>query len=121
MAPQKVMLSSSAQSWQQKRTTATQELIRRLLNTKKELSFKEKQKIISDYMQLLKNSNYDTIFRKEVLKSGLVGYNKILEAHLTGKRPMYRSSKWRKSAQGMEDQGLRHDQGLVPGSRRPAV
>ena len=107
MAPQRVMLSSSAQSWQQKRTTATQELMRRLLNTKKELSCKQKQKIISDYMQLLKNSNYNTIFRKEVLKSGLVGYNKILEAHLTGKRPIYRSSKWRKSSQGMEDQKLR--------------
>ena len=37
MAPNRVMLSNSAQSWQQKRTTATQELIRRLLNTRKQL------------------------------------------------------------------------------------
>ena len=78
------MLAESAQPWQQKRTTATQELIRRLLNTKKELKCSEKQKIISEFMQLLKNSNYDSKFRGEILKSGLKGYNKILEAHCAG-------------------------------------
>ena len=57
MAPNKVMLASSAQPWQQKRTTATQELIRRLLNTKKEMSCNHKQKILSEYMQLLKIQN----------------------------------------------------------------
>ena len=59
MAPNKVMLASSAQPWQQKRTTATQELIRRLLDTKKEISCSDKQKILSEYMQLMKNSEYD--------------------------------------------------------------
>ena len=73
MAPNKVMLASSAQPWQQKRTTATQELIRRLLNTKKEISCSDKQKILSEYMQLMKNSEYNTKFRIEVLKSGLAG------------------------------------------------
>ena len=58
-------------------------------------------------MQLLKNSDYNTTFRKEVLKSGLVGYNKILEADLTGRRPLYRSSEWRQSSLGMEDQKVR--------------
>ena len=107
MAPQRVMLSNSAQSWQQKRTTANQELIRRLINTKKELSCKLKQKIINNFMQLLKNSDYNTTLRKEVLKSGLVVYNKILQADLTGRRPIYRSSKWRQSSLGMEDQKVR--------------
>ena len=91
MAPNQVILAESAQPWQQKRTTATQELIRRLLNTRKELTCCKKQKIITEYMQLLKNSDYDATFRSEILKSGLKGYNKILEAHDTGTKPLYRS------------------------------
>jgi hypothetical protein len=35
-------------------------------------------------MQLLKYSEYDCRFRKEFLKSGLSGYNKLLEAHMEG-------------------------------------
>ena len=107
MAPNRVMLAESAQSWQQKRTTATQELIRRLLNTKKELNCRLKQTILNRYMELLKNSGYDEKFRKEILQSGIAGYNKILEADWSGKRPMYRSKAWRQSAQGMEDQKVR--------------
>ena len=78
MAPSRIMLADSAQPWKQKRTHATQELIRRLLNTKKELPCLEKQKTISEYMQLLKNSEYDATFRSEILKSGPKGYSKIL-------------------------------------------
>ena len=64
MAPSRVILASSALPWKQKRTALTQELIRRLLRTKKELSCKIKQEIISDFMQLLKNSGYCPSFRK---------------------------------------------------------
>ena len=107
MAPNQVILAESAQPWQQKRTTATQELIRRLLNTRKELTCCKKQKIITEYTQLLKNSDYDAIFRSDILKSGLKGYNKILEAHDTGTKPLYRSKEWRRSSQGMEDRKKR--------------
>ena len=53
----------------------------------------------------MKNSEYDTKFLIEVLKSGLAGYNIILEADMTGTRPLYISKAWRNSAQGqgMED------------------
>ena len=44
MAAKKVILSTSAQPWGQKRTTLTQELIRRLLNCSKELSCSAKRK-----------------------------------------------------------------------------
>ena len=80
MAPNRVMLANSAQLLRQKRMTATQEIIRRLLNTKRELSCSLKQRIISEYMQLLRNS---------------------------GKRPLYRDKKWRSSSQGLEDQKRR--------------
>ena len=42
-----------------------------------------------------------------MLKSGLTGYNRILEADLAGKKPMYRSREWKKTAQGMEHQRSR--------------
>ena len=73
MAPSRVMLASSAQPWGQKRTSLTQELIRRLLNCRKELSCKVKQKHLNKYMQMLKNSGYEAKFRAEVLRSGLAG------------------------------------------------
>ena len=44
---------------------------------------------------LLKNSGYDVKFRTEVLKSGLLGYNKILEAEKSGVRPLYRLKFWK--------------------------
>ena len=59
MAPSQVILASSAQPWGQKRTTLTQELIRRLLNCRKELSCSIKKKHPNRFMQLLKNSGYD--------------------------------------------------------------
>ena len=59
MVPEKVILSSSAQPWGQKRTTHTQEIIRRLLRTKKELKCSVKQQILGEYMQILKTSEYD--------------------------------------------------------------
>ena len=46
MAPKKTNLASSAQPWSQKITTFTQEVIRRLLRTKKELSCAMKQNIL---------------------------------------------------------------------------
>ena len=77
MAPSKVILELSAQPWGQKRTTLTLELIKRLLNCQKELGCEVKQKHLSRYMQLLANSGYNECFRAEVVKSGLVGYNRI--------------------------------------------
>ena len=57
-----------------------QELIRRLRNTRKEINYTRKQEILSEYMHMLKNSGYSVRFRKEIMLSGMHGYNKILEA-----------------------------------------
>ena len=59
MAPSVVILAFSAQPWGQKRTTLTQELIRRLLNCRKELNCSIKKKHPNRFMQLLKNSGYN--------------------------------------------------------------
>ena len=78
-APKTTILSCSANPLQEKRTAFTQEVIRRLLRTRKQQSCAKKQKILSDYMQILKISGYSTQFRKKILKSGIKGYYKILE------------------------------------------
>ena len=92
-----VIMASSAQPWGQKRTTLTQELIRRLLNCSKELDCQARRKHLNNFMQLLKNSGYDQSFRAEILKSGLQGYNKIVAADKEKRRPMYRTKQWKKS------------------------
>ena len=78
------IMASSAQPWGQKRTTLTQELIRRLLNCSKELSCEVRRRHLNNYMQLLKNSGYCEKFRAEVLRSGLLGYSKIVAAEKRG-------------------------------------
>ena len=107
MAPQRLLMAESAQPWQQKRTTWTQEVIRRMLRTRKQLSCQKKKLILSDCMQLMKNSGYQAKFRKEVLLAGLSGYGKILEADRAGTKPLYRSRDWRLSAPGLEDKKKR--------------
>ena len=37
------------------------------------------QKVLNEYMQVLKNSGYNSNFRREILKAGISGYQKILE------------------------------------------
>ena len=100
--PKRTILASSANPWQQKRTTLTQEMIRRLRNTRKEINCTRKQEIISEYMQMLKNSGYSARFRKEILLSGINGYNKILEADRSKQKPLYRPKDWKRSSRWMD-------------------
>ena len=100
--PKRTILASAANPWQQKRTTLTQECIRRLRNTRKQLSCERKQEILTDYMQMLKNSGYLVSFRREILASGINGYNKILEADRNKSKPLYRPKGWKRSARRME-------------------
>ena len=109
MTAKKVMLAASAQPWGQKRTTLTQELIRRLLNCSKALNCSTKRKHIDNFMQLLKNSGYSQKFRTEILMSGLKGYNKILKAERDGVRPMYRPKSWKESARWLEKRKKKND------------
>ena len=103
-APKQTILLSSANPWQQKRTAFTQEVIRRLLRTRKEQNCDKKQKILTNYMQILKNSGYDKGFRTEILRAGVKGYNKILQDAKNGLKPIYRTKEWRKSARRMDKQ-----------------
>ena len=104
MKPRLVISADSALPWQQKRTVLTQECIRRLLNTKKELNCTKKQGILNIFMQDLKNYGYCSKFRGEILNAGIHGYNKILEADRAGERPLYRRKGWNRAARWMEVQ-----------------
>ena len=101
-APKTTLHVTSVNPWQQKRTTFTQEVIRRLLRTRKYQKCTDKQKVLNEYMQVLKNSGYNSNFRREILKAGISGYQKILEDDRLGKKPLYRSKEWRSSARRME-------------------
>ena len=49
-------------------------------------------------MQLMKNSGYSEEFRAKVLRSGMMGYNKILGEDMAGRRPLYRPKSWAASS-----------------------
>ena len=101
-APQNVIHAESAHPWEQKRTAMTQEVVRILLNCRRELNCTIKQQHLSNLIQRMKNSGQNEIFWSEVLKAGLQGYNKILEADNIGSKPIYRSKEWKCAAIGLE-------------------
>ena len=43
---------------------------------------------------MLKNLGYNSMFRREILKAGISGYQNILEADRLGVKPQYRSKEW---------------------------
>ena len=95
MSSKFVLMKDSAAPLSQKRTVLTQEGIRRLKNCKLELKWEQKAKHLSDFMQKMKNSGYDEIFRLEVLKSSINGHEKIVEEHINGSKPIYRNKEWK--------------------------
>ena len=61
----RLVLASSALSWSKKRTILTQEGLRRLRNTKKELGQEVQIKYLNLCMLNLKKSGYDKKFRRK--------------------------------------------------------
>ena len=90
----RVILASSALSFNKKRTILTQEGLRRLRNTKKELGQEVQKNHLNKFMLKLKCSGYDQKFRSEVLESILNAYEKMLESDKIGVKPLYRSRDW---------------------------
>ena len=95
MSSKFVIMRNSAAPLNQKRTVLTQEGIRRLKNCKIELEWGQKAQHLSNLMQKMKNSGYDEKFWLEVLKSSINGYEKILEDHKSGSKPIYRNKDWK--------------------------
>ena len=88
------MLKSSAMPEKVKRSTLTEEGIRRLRNTKRELPWIEKAEILSEFSHKMMLSGYSQKFRLETVKSAVAGYNKQVARSDAGVRPLYRSREW---------------------------
>jgi hypothetical protein len=97
MAQKRTILENSAMPDAMKRVTLTQEILRRFLNCKKEIPWKEKKKHVEEYMQELKDSGYGEEFRRSILKSAVEGYEKIVKDDENGVKKMYRSKDERKT------------------------
>ena len=91
-----VILANSALSWSKKRTILTQEGLRRLRNTKRELGSEVQNGYLNLFMLKLKRSGYSQKFRKEIADSILKAYKKMLEEDTAGAKPLYCSRDWNK-------------------------
>ena len=69
-----VILNKSAMPMKVKRITCIQGVIRRLRNTKRELSWSIKREILTEFSWSLHQSGYPEQFRLEVISSGINAY-----------------------------------------------
>ena len=92
----RVILANSAINLKSKRTILTQECLRRIRNTKRELGEEIRNKHLNKFMLILKQCGYVSKFRKEVLNSALSAFEKMEEDDKNGTKPMHRSAQWEK-------------------------
>ena len=91
-----VLMERSAMSDRQKRVSLTQEVIRILRNTKKELPDSVKNDLLSEFSLRMMMSGYSEKFRLEVISSGVAGYEKQLARAAAGTCPLYRPKGYEK-------------------------
>ena len=84
------ILARSAHPWQTKRSTLTQEGVRRLLNTSSNSSEMIRNTIMEQWDHKMNLSGYDRKFRSSVIKSAVQSYNSKLVIAREGGRPVYR-------------------------------
>ena len=88
------ILSRSAHSWQIKRSTLTQEGVRRLLNTSRDAPPNIKNKILSDWDNKMNVSGYTQSFRTHVIQAAVLIYTHKVATDEAGGRPLYRPTGW---------------------------
>ena len=89
-----VMLEMSAMPANMKRTVLTQEVVRIRRNMSKQLPWDATVTHINDFSERLKLSGYDENYRFQVIKSGVEGFDKMLEEEINGGRPINRPRTW---------------------------
>ena len=94
MNAQIVIHKDSAMNERMKRTTHTQQIIRVLRNTSRDLPDDQREIGVNQYVQKLYNSGYDERYRHEVVKSAYNGYHKQLKDDDNGIKPLYRPWSW---------------------------
>ena len=84
------MMANSAVSDRVKRSTMTNEALRRLLSCSTNLEEHKKVEVMEDYARLLRRSGYSERFRHEVISDAVRGHQKLLQEVAEGKRPLNR-------------------------------
>ena len=82
---------NSAMSARVKMNCHTQKVIRRLSNTRESLDWDDvKAPILTEFCKKMSRSGYSESYRTEVIKSGVVGYERQLDASRSGEKPLFR-------------------------------
>ena len=93
-----VMMRNSAMSSKVKMNTLTQEVIRRLRNTRVTLPWADHQApALTKFSKKMARSGYPQGYRSEVIKSGVLGFERQLEASRSGRKPLFRPRDWQKA------------------------
>ena len=92
-----VMIRNSAMPARTKMSSVTQEAVRRLRNTWTTLPWKDYQApILTDFARKLARSGYNEAYREAVIKSGVAGFEKQVEARRMSIKPLFRPRAWNK-------------------------
>ena len=83
-----VMLEMSAMPAAMKRTALTQLVVKIRRNTRPELPWTITEDLLSNFSARMKASGYDEHYRYQVIKSGMEGFDKMLEEERRGGRPI---------------------------------
>ena len=90
MANPLVIHQRSAMPAKVKRECLTNEVIRIMRNTCREAPIEVKRCYMSDFANRMRASGYRERFRREIIESGMKGYEKQVQRNNRGERPLYR-------------------------------
>ena len=94
MANPLLMMEMSAMPAKVKRTTLVQEVVTIMRNIRPGLPREVTEKHLNNFCRRMKASGYDQNYRFQVVKSGMMGYDKMLEEERRGGRPVNQLRTW---------------------------
>ena len=94
MANPLTMLAMSAMPANMKRTVLTQEVVRIRRNISLELPWDTTVKHLNDFSQRMRASGYSEKYRFEIIKSGVEGFDKMIDEENKGGRPINQRRTW---------------------------
>ena len=87
------VMEGSAMSDNMKRATLSQEVVRRMVNTDEEQPQQQRNEILELFTIKMQRSGYNSKQRKEIIISGLKGYERKLKRAAEGKQKLHRDGK----------------------------
>ena len=90
----RIMMARSALSDKLKRSTMSNEAMRRLMCCSPNLDDRERVKVMEDFAKLMKKSGYKERFRHEIISDALRGHAKRVKEEEEGRRPLNRTKKF---------------------------